>query len=308
MVGKKFTSLTDGRVVEVKDVFEDIIILQDNSKIKASRLFDKTFYDEYIDPSNFFQNQSLLTTFAQKIKQIPDEVVNKMSNEDRQAVTESLNDDAFRPRFQDSAIIQSDPEMEKLELMRKYGITDPTTKPNPIVESQKQMERFASILQELQNEEEQEENIQRVEIDRDNNNNEIESEIIEKRTNNDVVLRQKNVVQDDPIITMFRNVKRNRDFKISIDLENKIPRPDFIEMMEDSYTTSIIDFLATEFTNSILENPDIIKNKIISEINNIVYGKEKKEQKVELSSESKPEIKNTKPRSPRQKKINLTND
>jgi hypothetical protein len=49
---------------------------------------------------------------------------------------------------------------------------------------------------------------------------------------------------EDPIITMFKNCKRNKDFKISLDIEDKIPRPDFIEMMEDSYTTSIIEFLA----------------------------------------------------------------
>jgi hypothetical protein len=70
MIGKKFTSLLDGRIVEVKDAFEDIIILNDNSKLKASRLMDKSYYEEFIDPSTFFQNQSLLNSFAQKIRSL----------------------------------------------------------------------------------------------------------------------------------------------------------------------------------------------------------------------------------------------
>jgi hypothetical protein len=84
---------------------------------------------------------------------------------------------------------------------------------------------------------------------------------------------------------MFRNVKRNTDFKISLDIENKIPRYDFIEMMEDSYNTSIIDFLANEFTNNLLENPDIIKNKIKEEIERLVYKKESKVEKINDVSE-----------------------
>jgi hypothetical protein len=290
MIGKKFTSLTDGRVVEVKDAFEDIIILQDGSKIKASRLMDRSFYDEYIDPNSFFQNQSLLNTFAQKIKQIPEDVVNKMSNEDKLSINENLRSDGLKPRFDEPAILQADPEMEKMELMRKYGISDTSQNPNPLVESKKQMERFASILQELQEEVEEEETIQRVEVTREEN-------IFENRSNE--IQKTNEIIQEDPIITMFKNVKRNREFKITIDLENKIPRPDFIEMMEDSYNTSLIEFLATEFTNSILDNPDIIKNKIISEINNIVYGNKIKEEKVEVKAETKT----VKSRSPRQKKL-----
>jgi len=63
------------------------------------------------------------------------------------------------------------------------------------------------------------------------------------------------------------------DFNISIEIENKIPRIDFIEMMEDSYETSIIDFLAEEFTDKIIRNPDFIKNLIKDKIDSIVYKK-----------------------------------
>ena len=85
----------------------------------------------------------------------------------------------------------------------------------------------------------------------------------------------------DPIIQMFRNAKRNTDFQISFSINNKIPRVDFIEMMEDSYNTSIIDFLAEEFTNEILLNPEILKNRIKEQIKTRVYGLKESEPKVE---------------------------
>lgn len=292
MIGKKFTSLTDGRIVEVKDSFEDIVILKDNSKIKASRLLDKTFYDEYIDPSLFFQNQSLLNTFAQKIKQIPDDVLNKMSDEEvPDKINESIysktnsGDNTFRPRFDEPAILQADPELERMELMRKYGIKENTSQVSPFVESQKQLERFRHLIDEIQNDDEE---VQRVEVQRNS-----------EETQGRKVSQQ--IQQDDPIITMFKNVKRAKDFRISVEIENKIPRPDFIEMMEDSYNISIIDFLSDEFTNHILRNPELIKEKIKSEIKKIVYGEEKLTKPVEQKT-----IKKT--RTPRAKKLNVKND
>jgi hypothetical protein len=73
---------------------------------------------------------------------------------------------------------------------------------------------------------------------------------------------------------MFKNVKRIKEFSISLEIKNKIPRPDFIEMMEDSYNTSIIDFLAAEFTDNILKNPHLIEDMIKQKIKEVVYGVE----------------------------------
>jgi hypothetical protein len=77
----------------------------------------------------------------------------------------------------------------------------------------------------------------------------------------------------DPILFMFSNVKKNTNFKFSIEIIDKIPRPDFIEMMEDSYEVSIIDYLADEFVKKIFSDPEAIKNSIKDEIKSIVYKK-----------------------------------
>ena len=72
---------------------------------------------------------------------------------------------------------------------------------------------------------------------------------------------------------MFKNVKRNLDFKINLKVDGKIPRLDFIEMMEDSYEISIIEFLADEFTEKLLNDPSIIRNQIINEIKSMIDKK-----------------------------------
>ena len=266
MIGKKYTSLSDGRVVEVKDIFEDIVILGDNSKIKTSRLFDKNYFEEYIDPKSFFSNQYLLDSFAQKIKQIPDEVIQKMGSEKSQSINESLNqEDNFRPRFDDVAVLPADPELEKLELMRKYGIQNNESIEDPHLKAQKQLEQFKSLLEDI---EEENEEILKIEVQ-----NEDEEQIInyQQEKVKNIEIQQK---VEDPIITMFKNVKRNKDFKMTLDIVGQIPRPDFIEMMEDSYNTSIIEFIADEFTSKLLNDPSMIKEKIIEEIKKIVYGQE----------------------------------
>jgi hypothetical protein len=127
--GKKYTDLTTGRVVEIKDHFEDIAILDNNSKIKLNRLLDKNFFDEYIDPNSFFKNDGLLSTFAQKIKQIPDDVISNMNESSNPNVSGNGQVDlnnisgstSVRPMINEPAVLLSDPELEKEELMRKYN-------------------------------------------------------------------------------------------------------------------------------------------------------------------------------------------
>lgn len=279
MIGKKYTDLTTGNVIEVKDTFEDIVILNNNMKIKANRLLDKNYFEEFIDPVSFFHNESLLNNFAQKIRQIPDEILSNIpnipeDNSQRTQTSQTFNPNnipgstRIQPLFNEPAILQSDPELEKEELMRKYNIQS-----NPEQAAQNQFERFQHLLNE-----QPVENVQRIEVNRNDNDNIQRVEVNRDEIfNNQPIVNVPREVQpkvEDPIITMFRNCKRNKDFSISLQIDNKIPRPDFIEMMEDSYNTSIIDFLADEFTNQLLSDPNIIKDKIKSEIHNIVYGKQ----------------------------------
>jgi len=91
----------------------------------------------------------------------------------------------------------------------------------------------------------------------------------------------------DPITQMFKNVKRNTNFNLNIKITGKIPRLDFIEMMEDSYDVSIIEFLADEFTRNILNDPSVIRNKVISEIKSMIEKNSDNKSVDESQSEEK---------------------
>jgi hypothetical protein len=170
----------------------------------------------------------------------------------------SVRSDMMMPSTNESAVIMTNEDDEKAELIRKYGAVEDNA--NAMA---RQQEAFSRLLQ-------------------DDNEVEDEQPIINQpvkrvtQTAQETINRPVEVPKvEDPIITMFRKTKRGVDFSISLDINDKIPRIDFIEMMEDSYEISMIDFLADEFTNKIIENPDVIKNKIKDKIIEIVYGKTK---------------------------------
>lgn len=233
---KQFTDLVDGKVVTVSDQFENIAILDNGQRIDVKRLLDPAYFDEYIDPRNFFGDT--YNIFAEKIKSVD---LSQIKDE------EPVND---------SAIIEVDPAQERREMEERARQMAQQMNPNSAV--QKQVELLKEILGE------------------DEDLPVIESVPVTQVTVNEKpqVQTTKQVVQpkaDDPIITMFKNVKRNKDFSFNFTIEGKIPRVDFIEMMEDSYETSIIEFLAQEFTQNLISNPEMIKARIVQEIKSIVY-------------------------------------
>jgi hypothetical protein len=292
---KSFKNNLTGEIVKVLDSFEDIAILEDKSRVDARHLvnpglfteitsqpiqsFNESIFNpievEEVKPENFFSNQGAYNSLADKIKNIPQHLIKDDPNAGQTSVriedpegnpTTTAFDNAVRVPTNESAVIQVNPEDERAALAAKYGVVNPAESIN------KQNEAFAKLLgedtppdEEVQviqvNREESEEVIQRFEVN-GNQQEEYKREYIQQP------------IVEDPIIRMFKGVKRSLDFNVSIDIDNKIPRVDFIEMMEDSYETSIIDFLADEFTNNIVSNPQMIKEMIKTKINEVVYGKQ----------------------------------
>jgi hypothetical protein len=242
---KTFKNNKTGEVIKVIDSFENIAILEDKSKADVEKLLNPDLYTEQIDPTNFFNNQGAYNNLAEKIKNIP---ADKIRDDGGEVMINVDGNNSFgvRPTMNESAIIMTTEEDERAELAKKYGVTTPQ---NDVA---KQNQAFAKLLGE--------EEVQTVEVNRDRP--------IEQRVS------QSTQKIEDPIITMFKNVKRSKDFSISLEIKNKIPRLDFIEMMEDSYNTSIIDFFAAEFTDNLLKNPQIIEDMIRQKIKEVVYGAE----------------------------------
>jgi hypothetical protein len=253
---KSFKDNQTGEIVKVIGSFENIAILENKQKVDVKRLMDVNFYTEQIDPSNFFNNQGAYNNLAEKIKSIPaDKIRDDVSGEVSINIDGSSINNSFKPDMNEPVTFMTSEEDERAELAKKYEVNNNSKSIN------KQNEAFAKILggdEELPKSTQlSKEEVQRVEVRRE----EPQQQYIQSKV-------------EDPIITMFKNVKRVKEFSISLEIKNKIPRLDFIEMMEDSYNTSIIDFLASEFTDNLLKNPQIIEDMIKQKIKELVYGAE----------------------------------
>jgi hypothetical protein len=266
IANKLFKNNNTGELIKVIDSFENIAILENKQKIDVRTLMDPNQYTEQIDPNNFFNNQGAYNILADKIKNIPTHLIK--DENDNININADINND-FYPNSNESAIVMTTEEDEKAELARKYGASIDNT--NTL---KRQNDAFAKILGDTDELPEVQEfnqvnvNIPEVEVQRV----EVQREDIKENTRQQTNVN--NQVSDDPIITMFKKTKRNVEFKVNFDFNDKIPRLDFIEMMEDSYETSMIDFLADEFTNKILKDPSIIRETIKSKIKQLVYGGE----------------------------------
>ena len=250
---KTFKNNKTGETLKVIDSFENIAVLESKDKIDVRLLLNTEFYTEQIDPVNFFNSQSSYNTLAEKIKNIP---TDKIPLDDIGVILPSIH-----PAMNESAIVMTTEEDERSELAKKYGISN-----SPVNALTKQNEAFAKILGDdselppvpvAQAKVDVEPPIQRIRVE---DNDPSYTEPIQRRI-------------EDPIISIFRNAKRSKEFSIDLNIKDKIPRSDFIEMMEDSYELSIIDFLAKEFTTNLLKNPEIIENMIKEKIKDIVYNK-----------------------------------
>lgn len=344
LADRKFKNNLTGEVSTVIDSFENIAILNDNSKASVTMLLNENLYTEIgshanitntnkisndeVDVTNFFQNQNAYNSLANRIKNIPIEqmgnnTINDVSVNDEMNIIPQSNIQNFIP-YEESIIEETTEEDAKEELAKKYGIIS-----TDIESMNKQKEAFSKFLDEEDLPVIPEvkdrilthdfhEKIQRIEVKRPQ----------EEET--DIHKNEKEFVENifDPIIKMFQGVKRNLNLDFNIEISEKIPRLDFIEMMEDSYETSIIDFLSNEFAEKLLKDPEIIKSLIKEKIMKMVYASEwsssemdklkepvikgtmsvSKSSKVNIDSDKKPNAKIVKEKRAYKKKNKIEND
>ena len=294
LANKSFRDNKTGEIVKVIDSFDNIVILESKEKVAVDRLLDPGFYTEQIDAKNFFDNQGAYNALAEKIKNIPTENIVDSPGESNVVMVDGIK----LPSANESAVIMSDPEDEKAELARKYGVIDNTSS------VQNQNQAFAKILGEGSEDELPKVQPRKTEV--------VVNNVQHIEVNREYIQPQR---IEDPIINMFKGVKRNVSFKMNIEISNKIPRLDFIEMMEDSYEISIIDYLAEEFTQNLLKDPSLIKEMIKDKITKVVYGtgvvkvEEKHESEPKKATKKAPVKKATKkaPEKPAKKVNNLEN-
>lgn len=282
---RTFKDNRTGEILKVVDSFENIAYLENKTKIDSRRLMDTNYFTEQVDPKSFFNNQNAYDSLFEKIKTIP---ADRIPDENGEITPNVGRDNGYMPPMEEeSAVIYGNIDDEREELAKKYGAGLDTKSLS------KQNEAFTRILGEDSDEandlpsipESQpmlpitfQDEVQRVNVDRETTS--IKS--IEKSASEVVV---------DPIVIMFKGVKRSVEFNLDLKLENKIPRLEFIELMEDSYEKSIIEFLADEFTNELLKDPKALKERISNKIREMVYERDAKKTIVKRAPAKKPILK-----------------
>lgn len=297
LLNKKFLDLSTNDVVTVLKINEDVAILDTMERVSTGKLMDGRFYEEQIDPKTFGQQAwgSLLSSFQEKISTIPKNVIDNMSDEVVQSYYEP--DNLFSTNSQNNANnevagmrVNEEDELEYQKRLMAEKYKNVTQIPTPSASSQ-QLE----LLKDMGDDDDlikvntqmnvHPDFLATTEIER--NPAAKPQPPVQQNIQTQPVYQQPSQPsqpQSNKIHEIFDNVKRNKQFNVSIDYQNNIPRLDFIEMMEDSYDVSIIDYLAEKFTNEILANPSLIKDKIKNAIHTQVYGEPKKEKKVEKTA------------------------
>lgn len=270
LANKSFRDNRTGEVVKVIDSFENIAVLENRSKVDTRRLLDTNYYTEYIDPNQFLNTTttSAYNSIFETIKSIP---TDRIPMEDGELpVYSTPQNDVYSSLDEGPAIVQSSVEDERAELARKYGASIDSSS-----EINRQSDAFARILgeeskSELPYVEQKVEPVQKVEIVRDERGDVVSSEY----TKPVEPVAEKPLVEEKDPYQMFRGIKRTVEFKLDLPLTNKIPKVQFIEMMEESYDKSIIEFLAHDITQEILRDPETLRKSIETKIREMVYGED----------------------------------
>ena len=250
MINKKFTDNRSGQTLSVSDLQDGIAVMNDGTKILASRLLNVDAYTEYIDPNSFF-NSSPMGNIMSDIQKIDENRIPENANTSVVTKSESVYDRGLDDVYTT--------EVDEESLKRK-AIEDQKKLSDKM---RKQQEAFSKYNDDEPNE-------------TGDHREPVRRERPPFESDQNQYITQENTTTQlehfDPMVKMFRGIKRNNEIKISFTVDEMVPRKDFIEMWEESYEKSIIDFLADEFTQKILSNPDVIKESIAQVIKNYTYG------------------------------------
>ncbi len=280
-IDKSYTSNIDGSTVTVTGEVDSTIVELDNgNRISVARLNDQTYWTENINPESFFNRDSTMyNNFIKTIQSIPDQQI----NESVQSIDVSSRD-RFATSDEKVPVYSVDPEEERRELLQKYtgnsNAQAVTAQAETLRKFLDEDEINIKLPPPVRYEEQTDGPVTKISVDEPAvEYKDIRPTMENTNTNN----------------SMFKGIKRNTDFKVKLELNNKIPRTDFISMWEDSYEASIIEHLADEFTANLLSNPNLIRDQIIEQLKEVVYGKPKPKVEKAKVEKAKAEVKTKKP-------------
>lgn len=77
-------------------------------------------------------------------------------------------------------------------------------------------------------------------------------------------------------ISFFQNLKRSKKVKLHVDIEEMIPKTDFIRMMDENFDGGVLNFLVTDIVQKMLKKPQILEGYVKDALEEIVYNKKRK--------------------------------
>lgn len=239
-----------------RDVFLKNIDTSDKGVINEQASYKNR--SDVLDPDAFFKSTG--------VRQIAEQIEHKINNGAYDNTLPMKEERASYINPIDGIVEVISLEDEKKELMKKYANEFSGKTPQHITEDNTKEEEDVIV------------------IDRDKQQPQIE----------DIKPIQSNMNNGNTIPDMFKHVKRTLDFTATMNIEDKIPRIDFIKMWEESYDVSIIDYLTDDITSKLLSNPSDIKNLVHNTIETMVYGNIKKPKAVKPKKAVKKEPKTSK--------------
>ena len=72
----------------------------------------------------------------------------------------------------------------------------------------------------------------------------------------------------DPIQMMFKMFKNNYPVKLSVLIEENIPNPTFIGMVQENVEADAIEYYANKILNNLLKDPSKLKTEIYNQLKN----------------------------------------
>lgn len=84
-----------------------------------------------------------------------------------------------------------------------------------------------------------------------------------------------NVPPQNPANSFLHQLKKNHKVTLNLEIDENIPKPDFIKMMDENFNNGVLDQLVTEIVDKYLRNPMILERAVKQKLEEIVYGKKK---------------------------------
>ena len=236
-IGTKFLRFQDNRGLTVADIDGSMAILDNGEKLAIQRLLDRNKFE-------------LLEVGAGKASVI---------NTNESANSNAQNEESFDLTSSTKSIASMiSNELENIDISDIKDSPDtPSVKMDGVVENS----RPKSVVENSMIDEQKKQELL-------NKYKQKDKKIQRGQTLSDVVNTTNKIntpppkVKKDPTEDFFSGIKRTEDLELHIKVNEKIPNKGFIIAMEENHEKSIIEYLANDIFNNIMENPKELKKNI----------------------------------------------